>query len=130
MYKKNAQSAYQATNVSSLPPGEQIARLMEKGASYIKQAKIHVLAKEYEARYNETEKCMTIVTGLMGCLDRNPATDQMCDVLENYYQFVQTMLAKINIKNDPEICDAVIDSMTTMAETWRQIQKVCEKGEG
>jgi flagellar biosynthetic protein FliS len=129
MHKKYAQSAYKANNVSSLPPGEQIARLMEKGVSYIKQAKDHVLAKQYEARYNETEKCMTLITGLMSCLDRNSATDQMCDVLENYYQFLQTMLAKININNDPQICDAVIDSMTTMADTWRQIQKVCEKGE-
>jgi flagellin-specific chaperone FliS len=37
------------------------------------------------------------------------------------------MLAKININNDPQICDAVIDSMTMMADTWRQIQKVCDE---
>ena len=126
MYQKYAK-VYKANNVSSLSRGEQIARLLEMGANHIKRAKEHCQNNQFESRYNETEKCMTIVSGLMGCLDRNPQTEEMCNVLENYYQFIQTMLAKININNNPEICDLVIESLQTMADTWRQIERQVAK---
>lgn len=121
-----AAKAYQQTNVTALSPGEQVARLLETAAKHIARAKGHAAAKEFENRYHATEDAMKIITGLQGCLSHEPAAAAMRRTLENYYAGMILLITRINMRNDLDACDAAMESLRTMANTWRETEKVAQ----
>ena len=125
-YNPYAAKAYQQINVQNLSPGEQVARLLETAAKHIARARAHAEAKEFEQRFNATEDAMKIITGLQGCLSADPQASAMRTTLENYYSGVVLILTRINVRNDPAACDAAIDSLRTMADTWREAEKIAQ----
>lgn len=125
-YNPYAAKAYQQINVQSLSPGEQVARLLETAARHIARARAHAEAREFEQRFNATEDAMKIITGLQGCLSADPQASAMRTTLENYYAGVILLISRINIRNDPAACDAAIASLKTMADTWREAEKIAQ----
>jgi flagellar biosynthetic protein FliS len=119
-----AAKTYQQINVQSLSPGEQVARLLETAARHIARARAHAEAKEFEQRFYATEDAMKIVTGLQGCLSADPQASAMRTTLENYYAGVILLISRINVRNDLSACDAAMESLRTMAGTWREAEKI------
>lgn len=118
-----AQKAYQTVNLQAISAGEQVARLLETAAKHILRAKQHAEQNEYEARYNATEDCLRIITGLQGCLSQSVEAAKITETLENYYNGIMILVTKINVKNDQNVCDEVFASLKAMATTWREIEK-------
>ena len=112
---------YKATDVTHLTPCEQVARLLELAAKHIFIAKDHAKKKEYLERLEQTEKATIILHGLQNCLDDSPEAESISKVLHDYYNTMTVLITKINIKNDADLCDAVAQSLRSMAETWREI---------
>jgi flagellar biosynthetic protein FliS len=123
MHKAYAQQTYKTNNLQSMTPGEQVARLLETAARYIVQAKQSATEKQYEARLLATEDAMKIITGLQGCLHFNEVTDHIATVLQQYYVGITLQITHINVHNDGAMCDTVIDSLRTMARTWRETEQ-------
>ncbi len=118
-----AQAAYKNMNATALTPSEQVARLLEKAASHIARAKAHLEKKEIEARYLATEDAMQIIHGLQNCLSDAPEAASMTAVYNDYYNAMTLLITRINIRNCPKTCDEVMDSLRTMADTWREVDK-------
>lgn len=125
-YNPYAAKAYQQINVQSLSPGEQVARLLETAAKHIARARAHAEAREFEQRFYATEDAMKIINGLQGCLNADPQASSIRATLENYYAGVILLISRINIRNDVGTCDAAITSLKTMAETWREAEKIAQ----
>jgi flagellar biosynthetic protein FliS len=125
-YNPYAAKAYQQINVQSLSPGEQVARLLETAARHVARARAHAEAKEFEQRFYATEDAMKIITGLQSCLSADPQASAMRATLEQYYSGVILLISRINIRNDTGACDAAVASLKTMADTWREAEKIAQ----
>jgi flagellar biosynthetic protein FliS len=112
---------YKNADVASMTPGEQIARLLETAAKHMYRAKEHAEKKEYGERFSATEDAMKIIHGLQNCLSDDPAAEKMRDTLDAYYNSMTLLITRQNMKNDVEAAVSVIESLTEMAATWRQV---------
>jgi flagellar biosynthetic protein FliS len=114
---------YSSNSARYASAGIQVAMLLAKAARHMEDARDRMVAGDIEGRFNATEKCATILSGLRGCLNRDSAEAvKVSDVLDAYYARMLSYLTQINIKNDQPLCESVIDSLRTMSSTWREIQ--------
>jgi len=97
--------------------------LLSAAARYMETARECMNASDIEGRFNATEKCSTILSGLRSCLNREtPEAQAISDTLDSYYARLLTFMTQINIKNDLALCESVIESLRTMSSTWREVQ--------
>ena len=116
-------SSYSSNSARYATPGMQVALLLAAAARHMETARDCIDRGEIENRFNATEKCAVILSGLRGCLDRStPEANAMATTLDTYYGRLLAFLTQINVKNDRVLCTAVIDSLRTMSSTWREIQ--------
>jgi len=116
-------SSYSASSARYASPGMQVAMLLAAAARHMETARECMKAGDIEGRFNATEKCAMIVSGLRGCLNRdNPEAAAMSTVLDDYYTRTLSFLTQINVKNDLPLCEAVTESLRTMSSTWREVQ--------
>lgn len=118
-----AQKAYQTNNVQSMTPGEQVARLLETAAKHLLRAKGFIEEGNPAARFEATEDALKIIQGLQSCLNITAETEEVAGTLERYYIHITLQVSHINVHNDAEKCTEVSDSLRTMANTWREIEK-------
>ncbi len=123
MTAQHGYSSYSASSARYASPGIQVAMLLAAAARHMETARECMTAGDIEGRFNATEKCAAIISGLRGCLNREDAqAAQMTHVLEDYYGRLLTFLTQINVRNDLQLCGAVADSLRAMSSTWREIQ--------
>lgn len=116
-------SSYSASAAQNASPGIQVAMLLALAARHMEIARDCINARDIEGRFNATEKCATILSGLRSCLSRDTAeAATVSDTLDSYYARLLTFLTQINIKNDLPLCESVIESLRTMSSTWREVQ--------
>lgn len=123
MTAQNGYSSYSANSARYASAGIQVAMLLALAARHMEAAREHIKAGEVEARFQATEKCAVIISGLRGCLNRDTAeAAKMSETLDSYYARLLTFLTQINIKNDLPLCESVIESLRAMSSTWREVQ--------
>ena len=121
-----ARAGYQTYSISSTQfaaAGTQVSLLLTAAARHIEEARTAMEAANYEARFRATERAGQILTGLRSCLKHDaPGAMEIAGILDGYYAQMLAFLCQINVKNDKPLADAVIDSLRTMAATWREVQ--------
>lgn len=123
MTAQNGYASYSVSSARYASPGIQVAMLLAAAARHMETARECMTAGDIEGRFNATEKCAAIVSGLRGCLNREDTqAAPMTQVLEDYYSRLLTFLTQINVRNDLQLCGAVADSLRAMSSTWREIQ--------
>ncbi len=116
-------STYSVSSARYASAGMQVAMLLAAAARHMEAARDCMNAGDIEGRFNATEKCALIVSGLRGCLNReSPEAAQMTEVLDTYYSRTLAFLTQINVKNDLPLCEKVAESLRTMSSTWREVQ--------
>lgn len=123
MTAQQGYSSYNANSARYASAGIQVAMLLAAAARHAETARTCMQAGDIEGRFNATEKCATIISGLRGCLNREtPDAARVSDVLDAYYSRMLAYLTQVNVRNDEVVCTSVIDSLRTMSTTWREIQ--------
>jgi flagellar protein FliS len=116
-------ASYTTNSARYASPGMQVAMLLAAAARHMETARDCMDKGEIEGRFNATEKCAVIISGLRGCLSRDTAeAAAMATTLDTYYGRMLAFLTQINVKNDRNLCEAVIESLRTMSSTWREVQ--------
>lgn len=116
-------SSYSTNSARYASAGIQVAMLLAAAARHMEAARDSMKQNDIEGRFNATEKCALIISGLRGCLNREtPEAEQMAKVLDDYYSRILAFLTQINVKNDLPLCENVVESLRTMSTTWREIQ--------
>lgn len=123
MSAQHGYSSYSSNTARYASAGVQVAMLLALAARHMEAARDAMKAGDIEARFNATEKCAVIISGLRGCLNREtPEAAAMSGTLDGYYGKILIFLTQINVKNDLPLCEAVVDSLRTMSSTWREVQ--------
>ncbi len=116
-------SSYSNNTARFASAGIQVAMLLALAGRHMETARDCMKQGDIEGRFNATERCAVIVSGLRGCLNRESAEAiKMSQFLDDYYSRILAFLTQINVKNDLPLCEAVVDSLRTMSTTWREIQ--------
>jgi flagellar biosynthetic protein FliS len=127
-----ANQIYKTRSVAAASPADQVAMLLETAGRHMNTALEALDQRNYELRFQATEKAQTIIVGLQQCLaEENPDAKAMVEVFDAYYSSLQMMIMRVNIRNDSEACRMVIEGLRQMAFTWRQIgQQTPQTGGG
>lgn len=119
IYRKNTRAA--AT------PIQIVIELYDEAVQRMEDALKAVHENRYEDRFNATERVRVILLGLVEALDRStPEQAQLAERLQEFYSMVGQLLARTNVRNDPESCQQAIDSLRNMGDTWRDLRKQSE----
>lgn len=114
---------YRRHDVQSAPPAEMIALLLEKGATHIQKAR-HALHENHpEVCYEYCQKASTIIQALSKSLPEiplEPDHKKLVLTLRQYYGMLLKLIRQILSQGDLESCEALLNSLLTMAKTWRK----------
>ena len=124
---KKAMSAYgQATE--TIPPAQQIVMLYDGVLRFVKAAKAAVIDRRINDRYMAIQKATTIIEALQGCLDHDKGGDIALQLDRLYTHFVFRLQA-VNMKDDPAICDELVERIGELRSSWAAIA-AAEPGNG
>ncbi|MBX3487750.1 MAG: flagellar protein FliS [Candidatus Paracaedibacteraceae bacterium] len=118
---------YQRSQAAIATPLGQIAILLDHCAGLMRRVKVAVEAKDYEGRYNATDKAIVIISSIQSSLavDRTPEAAE----LSRFFQEMILFILEVNMKEDLQLCQDVEVALTEMADVWRVADMSVSKAE-
>ena len=104
----------------TLAPAQQIVLLYEGAIRRVKEAQSAVLARRINERCRAVQKATAIIEGLQSCLDHERG-GEIARNLDQIYTHVTFRLQRINLTDDPTICDEVIARLDQLRGAWAQL---------
>lgn len=101
----------------------QLIMLYQGAINYIEQVKIAIERKDYESRFNLTNKASSIMLGLNACLEFGSKTDETAKALDEYYQTMDLRILMLNSNNSLAECDNIIRDLRVMLDAWTDIAR-------
>lgn len=114
-------NAYQAAS-TTVTPAMAIVMLYDGAMKFLALAKNAIAEDRIEQRFHFVARSHAIIHGLQCQIDF-VAGGEIARSLDQYYDYLQHRMIQINIKNDPNICDELIDRLREMRESWATIAK-------
>jgi flagellar protein FliS len=118
-HRTRAMNAYQTAN-TTVTPAMAIVMLYDGAMKFLSLAKAAIDERRIEDRCHLINKAHAVIHGLQCQLDFDAGGD-IAPVLDHYYSYLLHRMMQINIKNDPAICDELIDRLREMRESWAAI---------
>jgi flagellar protein FliS len=104
----------------TLAPAQQIVLLYEGAIRRIKEARHAIEARRVNDRWLAVRKATAIIEGLQSCLDHGRG-GEIAHNLDRIYSHVVLRLQRINLTDDPAICDEVIARLDQLRAAWSQL---------
>jgi flagellar protein FliS len=104
----------------TLAPAQQIVLLYEGAIRRIKEARGAIEGQRIRERCVAVQKATAIIEGLQSCLDHE-CGGQIASNLDRLYTHVVFRLQRINLGNDPAICDELIALLDELRAAWAQV---------
>jgi flagellar protein FliS len=120
-HRARAMTAYQAAT-ETISPGMAIVMLYDGAMQALSLAKRAIAEGRIEERCNLVNKAHAIVHGLQCQLDFAAGGD-IARLLDDYYAYLLGRMTQVNIKNDPAICDELVDRLREVRESWATIAR-------
>ena len=105
---------------ATLAPAQQILLLYEGAIRRIKEAQSAVLTRRIDERCRAVHKATAIIEGLQSCLDHERG-GEIARNLDRIYTYVTFRLQRINLTDDPGICDELIARLDQLRGAWAQL---------
>lgn len=118
-HRARAMNAYQAAS-TTVTPAMAIVMLYDGAMKFLSLAKVAIEEGRIEDRCRLVNRSHAVIHGLQCQLDFN-AGEAIASTLDHYYSYVLNRMMQINIKNDPTICEELIDRLREMRESWATI---------
>lgn len=113
---QRAYSAYRHA-AETVTPTRAVVMLYDGAIRRLAEARSAILDGRIEDRHNHVAKCFLIVNGLHGQLDFQAGGD-IAPLLDRYYGYILNRLALLDIRNDPSMCDELIERLREMRASW------------
>ncbi|MGF1476184.1 MAG: flagellar export chaperone FliS [Geminicoccaceae bacterium] len=120
MHRNHRAMAAYGQASQTLPPAQQLVELFDGMVRQLRRAKNAIQAGDIEGRFFATEKVARVIDALQACLDHEAGGD-MARQLDRYYSFLRHRLMELNAKNDPAVCQDLMDRLGDMRSAWEQI---------
>ena len=118
-HRARAMTAYQVAT-TTVTPAMAIVMLYDGAMRFLAGAKAAIAEGRIEDRCQLVDRAHAVIHGLQCQLDFTAGGD-VAHSLDRYYGYVQHRMMQVNIKNDPAICDELIDRLREMRESWAAI---------
>ena len=118
-HRARAMTAYRAAT-TTVTPAMAIVMLYDGAMRFLACAKAAIAERRIEERCRLVNKAHAVIHGLQCQLDFT-AGGEVAHALDRYYGYVLHRMMQVNIKNDPAICDELIDRLREMRESWATI---------
>ncbi len=118
-HRARAMNAYQAAS-TTVTPAMAIVMLYDGAMKFLSLATTAIAEGRIEDRCRLVTKAHAVIHGLQCQLDFNVG-GEVAETLDRYYSYVLHRMMQVNIKNDPAICDELIDRLREMRESWATI---------
>ncbi len=109
------------TGVVAASPHKLIVMLFDGAIESLRNAAVHMQARQIEKKGNAISKAIMIVeNGLRASLDKN-AGGQIARSLDDLYEYIGRRLMEANLTNKTEMLDEVIALLTDLKSAWEAI---------
>jgi flagellar protein FliS len=116
---QRALSAY-GQAAETLAPLTQIVLLYDGAIRRIKEARQAIEERRVKDRYTAVEKAGAIVDALHAALDHERG-GEIAVQLDRIYTYVGFRLQRVNLDDDPAICDELVARLGELRASWAQI---------
>jgi flagellar biosynthetic protein FliS len=108
---------YQRSQAVIATPLGQVAILLDHCSGLMRRIKVAIEAKDYEGRYNATDKAIVIISSIQASL----AVERTAEAVElsKFFQEMILFILDINMKEDLQLCQDVEVALGEMADVWR-----------
>ena len=101
----------------TIPPAKQIVMLYDGVLRHIANARLAIVERRINDRYQATQKATMVIEALQGCLDFEQGGD-IAPQLDQIYTYLIFRLQAINIDDDVAICDELMERVGELRESW------------
>ena len=116
---QRALSAY-GQAAETLAPLKQIVLLYDGAIRRIKEARQAIELQRINDRHTAIEKASAIVDALHAALDHERG-GEIAVQLDRIYTYVSFRLQRVNLDDDPAICDELVARLDELRASWAQI---------
>ncbi|HEY3985272.1 flagellar export chaperone FliS [Cedecea sp.] len=132
MYAKTGQSAYAQVSLESqvagATPHQLITLLMDGAISAMMRAKIYFESGNIAKRGEMISRAINIIdNGLRASLNHEVG-GAVTEEMESLYEYVSRNLLLLNLQKQPEQLPHLIEIMTTLSTTWKEIEPTRKPG--
>ena len=110
-------------------PAVQVVMLYDAAINYVKQAKEAIKENDHDKRYQLVDKAMGIMRGLRACLDFR-VSEEIAATMDKYYDALDRLLIELQCNQSKELCDAIINNLVTIRNSWENINIVIPPNAG
>ncbi|WP_435952275.1 flagellar export chaperone FliS [Dryocola sp. BD626] len=126
MYTKTGQNAYAQVSLESqvagATPHQLITLLFEGAISAMLRAKIYFETGNIAKRGEMISRAINIIdNGLRSALNHDIG-GQVTEEMESLYEYVSRSLLLLNLEKKPEELPHLIEIMTNLSNTWKEIE--------
>ena len=104
----------------TLAPLKQIVLLYDGAIRRIKEARQAIEQRRVNERHTAVEKASAIVDALHAALDHERG-GEIAAQLDRIYTYVSFRLQRVNLDNDPAICDELVARLSELRTSWAEI---------
>jgi flagellar secretion chaperone FliS len=104
----------------TIPPVRQVVMLYDGAIARLHEARRAIAEGRVEDRFNAVSKASRIVDALHACLDFDHG-GEVAPLLDRVYTYVSLRMQRINVANDPAVCDEVIARLGELRDAWRAL---------
>lgn len=119
--KKIGVQVYQENRLRGLNLNEAVAQCLEIAGECMQRSVHHMHHKDIMSRAKESEKCITILGGLLEAISAEDDSEAIQN-LKDYYKVMIDLVVKMNIKNDYILAQSLHDNFKKIAGSWRALK--------
>ncbi|MCP5405129.1 MAG: flagellar export chaperone FliS [Pseudomonadaceae bacterium] len=119
-YAPNLAKQYQQQQIVNASAAEQVVMLYDGAIRFCNMAKEAIAAGDIQARHNSNKRAMEVVSYLLDILDHEKGGD-VAKRLQMIYAFLLRRMLEVDFRNDPRICDEVVQHLQTLRASWHKI---------
>jgi flagellar protein FliS len=116
---QRALSAY-GHAAETLAPLQQIVLLYDGAIRRIREARQAIELRRVSDRYTAIEKASAIIDALHAALDHERG-GEIAAQLDRIYTYVSFRLQRVNLDDDPAICDELVARLAELRGSWARI---------
>lgn len=116
---QRALSAY-GQAAETLAPLKQIVLLYDGAIRRIKEARQAIVERRIKDRHTAVTKAAAIIDALHAALDHERG-GEIADRLDRIYTYVTFRLHRVNLDDDPAICDELVARLAELRASWAQL---------
>lgn len=119
----NSFQQYVRHDVMMATPIELVVMLYSGSIKRLRLAQMSIGKKDYEAANKNLQKAQDIVMELIMGLDLQY---DIAKELMTIYEFVHRQIVRINASKDAAMIEPIMEIMTSLRDSWVQVQKECK----